>query len=247
MSRRHLWQRRFRHPIRRVLLDPDVRYGLIERVVKAFFPEVVLGERKKAWNADEEFLSQVERSGAVSTRQLERYWVVCQYVKQSLAAEGLTAECGVYLGVTSWFICENSDGRQHFGFDSFSGLSKPGSHDGDYWTLGDLSVAASIATGRLARFPNATLLDGWIPDRFAEVSDQSFSFVHIDVDLYRPTLDSLEFFYPRLVPGGVIVLDDYGFVTCPGARKAADGYMASRQEMILHLPTGQGVIVRQPA
>lgn len=84
MSRWHLWQRRFRHPIRLVLLNPDVRYGLIERAVKVLLPEVILGERKKAWNADEGFLNQVERSGAVSTRQLERYWVVCQYVKQSL-------------------------------------------------------------------------------------------------------------------------------------------------------------------
>lgn len=244
MSRWHLWQRRFRHPIRLVLLNPDVRYGLIERAVKVLLPEVILGERKKAWTADEGFLNQVERSGAVSTRQLERYWVVCQYVKQSLAIEGTTAECGIYQGVTSWLICENSEGRQHFGFDSFSGLSRPGRYDGDYWTLGDLNTTARLAIARLAKFPNATLFAGWIPDRFAEVSDQSFAFVHIDVDLYGPTLDSLEFFYPRLVSGGIIILDDYGFLTCPGARKAADDYMSSKQEIILHLPTGQGVIVR---
>ena len=39
---------------------------------------------------------------------------------------------------------------------------------------------------------------GWIPERFDEVKDRTFSFVHIDVELYQPTYDSLEFFFPRL-------------------------------------------------
>jgi hypothetical protein len=69
---------------------------------------------------------------------------------------------------------------------------------------------------------------GWIPDCFSEVVDRSFCFVHIDVDLYEPTLASLEFFGSRMVPGGIIVCDDYGFETCPGARRAGDEFAAAR-------------------
>lgn len=67
---------------------------------------------------------------------------------------------------------------------------------------GDLRAAEAEALGRLAAFPFARLHAGVIPARFPEVADRRFSLVHVDVDLYRPTIDSLEFFYPRMVPGG---------------------------------------------
>lgn len=64
------------------------------------------------------------------------------------------------------------------------------------------------------------------------------------MDLYQPTLDSLEFFYPRMSPGGRILLDDHGLTTCPGATRAAQGYMADRPESIIQLTTGQAFIVK---
>jgi hypothetical protein len=48
-----------------------------------------------------------------------------------------------------------------------------------------------------------------------------------------------------MVPGGIIVMDDYGFTNCPGAYRAAHEFMATRPESIIHLPTGQGVIIRR--
>ena len=51
-------------------------------------------------------------------------------------------------------------------------------------------------------------------------------------------------FHPRLVPGGVILLDDHGFTTCPGATRAAEEYMAGRPESIIQLTTGQAFIVK---
>jgi hypothetical protein len=85
---------------------------------------------------------------------------------------------------------------------------------------------------------------GWIPDRFPEVDDRCFSFVHIDVDLYQPTLDSLEFFYPRLSTGGIIVLDDYGFGTCPGATAAVDSFMRDKAEPIVNLSAGGAFLMK---
>ena len=101
-----------------------------------------------------------------------------------------------------------------------------------------------VARGNLEGCDGIHFYRGWIPERFAEVADRRFAFVHIDVDLYQPTLDSVAFFYQRLVPGGIIVCDDYGFTTCPGATRAMDEFMADKPEHIVHLPTGQGVIFR---
>jgi len=87
---------------------------------------------------------------------------------------------------------------------------------------------------------------GWIPDRFNEVSDKEFAFVHIDVDLHQPTLASLEYFYQRLVSGSVLLCDDYGSHRCNGARKAFEELVISRQiGSVIHLPTQQGFITKQ--
>ena len=96
----------------------------------------------------------------------------------------------------------------------------------------------------LAPFPNTVLLPGWIPERFAEVRDKTFCFVHIDVDLYQPTKDSIAFFYPRMQPGGIILCDDYGFTTCPGATKAVDEYLGGKLEKMISLCSGGGFMIK---
>ena len=60
-----------------------------------------------------------------------------------------------------------------------------------------------------------------------EVQKLRFSLVHIDVDLYEPMLHCLEFFGERMVPGGLIVVDDFGAPKCPGVRRAAEDYLAT--------------------
>ncbi len=66
-------------------------------------------------------------------------------------------------------------------------------------------------------------------------------------DLEQPTRDSIEFFYPRMDPGAVILLDDHGSAMCPGARKTALEFFADRGEMVLDLATGQGLVIKQGA
>lgn len=85
---------------------------------------------------------------------------------------------------------------------------------------------------------------GWIPERFKDVEDMKFSFLHVDVDLYDPTIDSLKFFYDRMTTGGIIMCDDYGSVSCPGAKKAFDEFFADKQENILELPSAQAIVVK---
>lgn len=85
---------------------------------------------------------------------------------------------------------------------------------------------------------------GWVPERFHEVEDRRFSFVHIDVDLYEPTRASLEFFHPRMNPGGIIVCDDYNFTSCPGASSAVDDFLAALPEKMVGLSGGSGFLIK---
>jgi O-methyltransferase len=90
----------------------------------------------------------------------------------------------------------------------------------------------------------ARVYRGWIPEVFAQAPIERLCLAHVDVDLYQPTRDALAFFYPLLEPGGVLICDDYGFATCPGVREAMEEYMADKPERVIHLPTGQGLVLK---
>jgi hypothetical protein len=91
------------------------------------------------------------------------------------------------------------------------------------------SSSEKFVRNGLGEFDFIEIYNGWIPDRFKEVEDKNFQFIHIDVDLYKPTLDALKFFYPRLISGGFIVCDDYNSVLFPGAKKAWDEYFSDKK------------------
>lgn len=74
------------------------------------------------------------------------------------------------------------------------------------------------------------------------VADQRFSPVHLDVDLYQPTHDALEFFYPRVNQGGIFLIHDY--LWAEGVRKAVQEFFAGRPEPIPELAGTYGCIVK---
>ncbi len=188
-------------------------------------------------------------------RPLDRRFTLVQMLRLARDLDGSTAECGVARGVGSAIILQAlagtyHDGAKHYGFDAFAGLPPPGEHDRTRrgrqdWRPGDLRHDRRVAEAALAGFPEAQLRVGWIPDTFAGLEDERFRFVHIDVDLHAATRDSLAFFYPRLVRGGVLLLDDHGVETCPGARHAAIEYFVDRGEEVLDLTTGQGLVIKR--
>jgi len=210
-------------------------------------PSYVVTDYGKLWFEDEAFLSEYRRLVPGNDRSADRKHFLRSLLQLVDTLSGDTAECGVYEGASSWFICDHfrDSGKAHHVFDSFEGLSEPARLDGRYWQPGDLKTVEARARATLAGFA-VRFYPGWIPDRFGDVEDRRFCFAHIDVDLYGPTKASLEFFYPRMVPGGIVLCDDYGFATCPGATQAMDEFMANRPEPIVHCPTGQAFIVKRP-
>jgi len=82
---------------------------------------------------------------------------------------------------------------------------------------GQFAASLEQVQRTLARFPRIAYFPGWIPAAFDTAAAKRYRFVHVDVDLYEPTRASFEYFWPRMVPGGVVVCDDYNW---PGARRA---------------------------
>jgi predicted O-methyltransferase YrrM len=221
----------------------EERYRLVERAARRIHPEAILSERARSWLTDKEFRATYDRFQPQNSRRMDRLYALAQLARVAARLPGDTAECGTYLGAASFFICQQirGTGKLHHGFDSFEGISEPSRADGSFWHKGDLRATEEQARANLAAFDFVRLYKGWIPDRFKEVADREFALVHIDVDLAVPTRASLEFFWPRLVEGGIAVFDDYGFLTCPGARQTIDEYFGDRPELVIELPTGQGI------
>lgn len=150
------------------------------------------------------------------------------------------AECGVALGGMSLFLAQHAQrfGRRLFAFDSFEGLPEPNlAHDNPYFQKGDYRADQKNG-GLLQRFKTETrkrglektisTISGYLKDTLpAFNSPESYAFVHIDLDLYDPVRDALEFFYPRLVEGGVLVIDDL-FHHARGPARAAETYFGSQ-------------------
>ncbi len=227
----------------------DNKYYAMERAANILYPDFHFTEYGQVWRDDEKFEEQYYKLAGNNFHSIDRKYTVDQFLRLTKNLTGDTVECGAYLGATSYFICafiqKNSQDKQHHIFDSFEGLSAPGKEDGSYWAKGDLNGTEEICRQHLSAFDFVHYYKGWIPGRFEEVKALQFSFVHIDVDLYQPTLDSIQFFYERMTKGAVMLCDDYGFASCPGAKKAMDDFFKNKPEMVIMLTTGQAFIIKE--
>lgn len=224
-------------------------YRAVEETLRELYPLALMGEDAKSFWLEQELVDTYTRLCGSNRRSFERKFALINLLKLTHKLSGDIAECGAYEGATACMIADElrraGVSRKIHLFDSFEGLSEPGEKDGTFWSTGGLLADENKARQNLAGFSNAAFYRGWIPERFPEVDDRTFAMVHIDVDLYQPTLDSLAFFYPRMVKGGLIVCDDYGFTTCPGAREAMDSFFEQMPESVVHLPTGQGLVLKE--
>lgn len=223
--------------------DPERRIRALNQLARRLIPDFRLTWPNFDWWKDAEFNAYLDRFGEREGFNTHRRWTLAQLLKLA-PADGDTAECGVFEGSSSWLIAQL--GRRHHLFDSFEGLSLPTEKDGHYWTVAALAAGQDIVRSNLSMFEERLVFHkGWIPERFAEVSDKTFAFVHIDVDLYQPTLDSAAFFYPRMVEGGIILCDDYGSPFCPGATQAIDEFMTDKPEPVIILDAGGCFLIKR--
>lgn len=171
-----------------------------------------------------------------------------QFARYASKLEGDFAEIGVYRGGTAKLllhVVEGSDRKVHL-FDTFAGMPK--SDERDLHTEGDFNdTSLDAVRGFLSPARNAAFYAGEFPKTAEGLENKRFAFVHVDVDIARSVEACCEFFYPRMVAGGVMVFDDYGATSCPGAKLAADAFFASRPETLMHLATTQAMVIKLPS
>lgn len=227
--------------------DPDRRLAALKMIADRLIPDYRLSWHQMDWWHDAQFNAYLDRFDEREVFNTHRRWMLWQLLRLVCDVPGDTAECGVFEGSSSWLICSATQdrGRTHHLFDSFEGLSVPEPRDGAYWEAGFLAAGEDVVARKLEPFTKMLEFHkGWIPDRFLEVEDKTFAFVHVDVDLHQPTFDSVEFFYPRLSLGGILLCDDYGFTSCPGATEAVDSFLSDKPEKMISLDAGGGFFIK---
>jgi O-methyltransferase len=224
-----------------------------------------LGFPQTAYETDEGFHLLYDRAQE-KTQMLEtdnplrrqRQYVLMQLLQQCKIEQGDVVELGVWRGLSAYQIATHlmhaSQEKTEFHiFDSFEGLSEITPVDKATHLIQDAeqirkryACSQDIVQANLAEFDFITYHKGWIPEGFERVQDRLFSFVHIDVDLYQPIRDSFLFFYPRLVPNGVMVLDDYGSLGFPGAKLAIDECLQENGgAFFVKFPAGNAMVMRR--
>lgn len=225
--------------------NSDERYLLLSKITNFFYPLFCHTERWKAFLYNKEFIKDYKKFEKLSDHSIDRKYMIVEFLKLTKKLSWDAAECWAFKWATSYFILKNIDSKKtlHL-FDSFEWLSQPDEIDWTHWNLWSLSTTENIIKENLKGFKNVKYYKWRIPEKFYMVDKTDFSFVHIDVDLYKPTKDSLEFFYPRLQKWGIIICDDYWFITCPGAKKAFDEFALAHNIEIIGLSSWQWLIIK---
>ena len=79
------------------------------------------------------------------------------------------------------------------------------------------------------------------PESGREIIEKSFCFVHLDVDLYKSTIDALRFFFPKMVQGGVILIHDFH---SDGIQKAFEEFKNENKIHLIELTGSQAMIIK---
>lgn len=180
-----------------------------------------------------------------------RLWILTRSAAHCASLDGSFAEFGVYRGGCTFMVLSESrplPNRSFFLFDTFAGI--PTSR------LTEREVSAGFG-GRLA---DVSMTE--IRDRLAQWSDQvrfvagdvfetlsntetgPLAFVHLDMNASAPTQLALDYAWSRLVPGGMIVFDDYGWAQYAEQKLLIDDFFKDKKDGPIALPTGQALSIK---
>jgi O-methyltransferase len=178
----------------------------------------------------------------------DRCYLLQKFAQHASQLSGDFIECGVFRGGTALLLARTLPTRtgKLWLFDSFEGLSETSQEKGDFYKRGDFNESSFEAVSELLSpfSQKVELRKGWIPASFSGLENLQFSFAHVDVDIYDPALACCDYIYPRLVSGGVMMFDDYGYPACRGERNAVDKFFADKSQPVIALPSGQGLVIK---
>jgi len=187
---------------------------------------------------------------------LWRHWIVSYAVKHATKfakTENYNlVECGVEWGYTAFFALKtlaNNDKKinsfsMHL-YDAWQDMREEELLKSEYWHVNlykNLDIESTKKN--LIEFKeNLIFHQGYIPDSLTKKPDppDAIFYLHIDLNSAKPTESALEFFYPRLVVGGVILFDDYGWDAYEDTKNTIENFFKDKPGLLMKIPTGQAI------
>jgi O-methyltransferase len=187
-------------------------------------------------------LIKIEQSYRDKARFYNLWFQIEQLKKNKI--KGAFAELGVHKGETAKAIHQMDQDRTFYLFDSFEGFRKEDlayEHQKDERFTVEMFADTSIEKVQqyIKGNNNIQFRPGYFPETSAGLEAEKFAFVHLDADLYAPTIEALMFFYARLNNGGVIIIHDYNH-NWEGVPKAINEFIGTIPESLIELSDWQG-------
>jgi O-methyltransferase len=182
-----------------------------------------------------------------------RVYVVCWFANHVKNLPGDFVECGVNTGAYARAVIDyinfNSTGKTFFLLDTFEGMpdhlvNQDEKNVGVQLYLKDHYKNVYDQVKATFKDFNVKIIKGVVPDTLAECNTDKICYLSIDMNSAEPEIAAAEYFWNKVVPGGVVLLDDYGFPMHINQKKAFDDFAKRKGVEILCLPTGQGIIIK---
>jgi O-methyltransferase len=182
-----------------------------------------------------------------------RVYIVCWFANLVKNLEGDFVECGVNTGAYSRAVIEYIDfdktGKTFYLLDTFEGM--PGhlvreeeKKVGVSEYLGDHYKNVFDQVVKTFEHFKVKIIKGVVPDTLVECDAKKICYLSIDMNSAAPEIAAADFFWEKLVKGGVMILDDYGFPMHIFQKRAFDEFALKKGVQILSLPTGQGIVFK---
>jgi O-methyltransferase len=204
------------------------------------------------WNIDAEFRKTYRAVFANTLVDEYRCYELWSLVEQSQKlGQGSIIEIGVWQGGTGVLMahkaaqCGITD--PVYLCDTFSGVVKATENDTFYKGNEHADTSQAIVEQLLARFGlhQVKILKGIFPDETAHlIGDDRFRLCHVDVDVYQSAKDVVAWVWDRMVIGGIVVYDDYGFLGCDGITKLVEEQRQLRDRLVFHNLNGHAIVVK---
>ncbi|MDP2215485.1 TylF/MycF/NovP-related O-methyltransferase [Phenylobacterium sp.] len=164
--------------------------------------------------------------------------------RTALRIEGDFVECGCYKGTSARVISEVVDfvnlDRRYYLYDLFRHDDSMPHHS----MVEHSDTLVDQVRERFADMPNVTITQGRVPDSLAVAAPEKIAFMHLDLNNADAEIGALEVLFDRISPGGILILDDFGWLAYQDQLLAEVRWMAERGYHILELPTGQGMVIK---
>lgn len=212
---------------------------------------VILLSRTLGFRRDKK-LMQAFRSNAKTAQEkslLLRINTLAWAARQALLVEGDFVECGVWHGFCSSVITDYLDfaklDRTFYLYDTFEGIPAELDSEGHDSPLFREEGLYESVVARFAKYPNVRVVKGKVPDTLHVEAPRRIAMMHIDMNSSKAEIAALDVLFERVVSGGIIVFDDYGWMGYRAQQLAEDEWVQARGQHILELPTGQGLLVKR--